>query len=137
MEARKMVVVLNKRFELAQMMSAIGHVSVGLGASQPVAELSLVAYKDSDGDVYPNISDWSFVVLRAGSGQLRTLKAALDQAGRPAVCYTDTMFAGGSDAQQEATSGKSTNDVEIVALATFGPVEVINNFTRKFSVWPR
>jgi hypothetical protein len=132
----KFVIVLNKRRELPEMISGIGHVAFGLGGShQPPSDLSLITYVDADGTEYPSVSDWSVVVLRGGSGQMKNLKTALEAEGLPCVTYLDTMLSGGSQAQQERTKETTGEDIELLALATFGEVTKLDPLTKKFSVW--
>lgn len=132
----KFVVVLNKRYEAAQLLSAIGHVTVGLAGSASNGEdLSLVDYRDADGGVYRSISDWPFIVLRGGGGQIATCRQRLEQAGLPAIAYLDTMIVGGSEAQQKKTQETPTEQLEIMALATFGERSEIDPLTKRFSVW--
>ena len=131
----KFVIILNKRYELALMTSAIGHVAAGLAKKCANEDLRMVTYRDASGVEYPSISHWPFLILRAGAGQLANLRMNLENAGLPAVSYLDTMFSGGSDAQQEATSSKKSDEIEIVALGTFGDVNAIDEWTRKFSLW--
>lgn len=132
----KFVIVLNKRRELPEMLSGIGHVAFGLGGSyQPPDALSLITYVDADSTEYPSISDWSVVVLRGGSGQMKNLKTALEAEGLPCVTYLDTMLSGGSQAQQERTRETQGEDIELLALATFGEVSQLDPLTKKFSVW--
>jgi hypothetical protein len=132
----KLVIILNKRRELSEMLSGIGHVAIGLGGSyQPPEDLSLVTYVDADGTEYPSISDWSVVILRGGSGQMKNLKKDLEAESLPCVTYLDSMLSGGSQVQQERTRETSAEDIEILALATFGEVSQLDPLTKKFSVW--
>jgi hypothetical protein len=118
------------------MLSGIGHVAIGLGGSyQPPEDLSLVTYVDADGTEYPSISDWSVVILRGGSGQMKNLKKDLEAESLPCVTYLDSMLSGGSQVQQERTRETSAEDIEILALATFGEVSQLDPLTKKFSVW--
>ncbi len=136
MTPHKFVIVLNKRRELSEMLSGIGHVAFGLGGSyQPSSDLSLVTYIDADGTEYPSISDWSVVVLRGGSGQMKNLKSALETEGLPCTAYLDTMLSGGSEAQQEQTKQTAAEEIEFLALATFGEASRLDPLTKKFSVW--
>lgn len=134
---RKFVVVLNKSYELTQLASGLGHVTAGLIASQAdrLGDLSFVEYKSADGEVYPWISDWPFIILRGGGGQMATFRTALQSRNLPCVSYLDTMLSGGSQAQQEATAGKQTAELVPLAVATFGEKAVIDELTKKFSLW--
>ena len=132
----KFVVVLNKRHEASELLSALGHVAVGLGGSMPSdADPSLVTYVDADGTEYPNISDWPFIVLRGKGGQMAMFRDRLGELGLPAVAYLHTMRTGGSKAQQERTRQTAAEDIEVLAVATFGPRDQIDPLTKRFSVW--
>lgn len=135
MDPKKFVVVLNKSLPLERMTSALGHVMAGVSASIDDENRSLVTYEDADGQSYPAISDWPVIILRGGPGQLKNYREKLVQAGLPAVTYLNTMYTGGSGAQQEATRGKSTEELEFVAVATFGLAVKVDSLTKKFSVW--
>jgi hypothetical protein len=131
----KFVIVLNKKQDISRLLSAIGHVAIGIAGSQSSDELSLVTYVDADGGQYPSVSDWSVVVLRGGAGQLKNLRRDLEAEDLPCVAYLDTMLAGGSEAQQAKTRDRPGEDIEILALATFGEVTRLDPLTKKFSVW--
>ena len=132
----RFAVVLNKSYEIGQMLSAIGHVTAGLaGSFQDASSLRLVTYEDASGDEYPFISHWPFLIMRASGGQLKSLRAGLRDDGLPCVTYLDTMFSGGSDAQQDATRARKSDDIAIVALGTFGERSSLDPHTRKLSLW--
>jgi len=135
MTGKKFVVILNKVYELSRMASALGHVTIGLSRGIADADASLVTYRDLNGREYPSISDWPFMILRASSEQMKTARERLREVNLPAVCYLDTMFEGGSAAQQAATLQKSSADIQLIALATFGPIESVDSVCKKYSLW--
>ena len=133
---KKFVVVLNKRLEASDLLSAIGHVTAGLvGQYGDLPAMSFVEYVDADGGTYAPVSDWPFIVLRGGGGQIATCRERLTEIGLPAVAYLNTMVSGGSEAQQALTRETAGADLEILALATFGPRGDIDPLTKRFSVW--
>ena len=134
---KKFVVVLNRSYELARLTSGLGHVTAGLAASMSdrQEDLSFVEYRSSDDQKFPWISDWSFVVLKGRGGQMKTFRDSLLEQNLPCVVYLDTMLTGGSQAQQKATQEHSLEELEFLAVATFGERGVIDALTRKFSVW--
>jgi hypothetical protein len=134
---RKFVVVLNRSFELPRLVSGLGHVTAGLVASLAgrIDELSFVTYKSLDGKEYPFVSDWPFIILRGGGGQMATFVNTLEFRGLPCVTYLDTMLYGGSAVQQSNTAEKKSADLVPLAVATFGEPAVINELTKKFSLW--
>jgi hypothetical protein len=134
---KKFVVVLNRSHELAHLISGLGHVTAGLvgSLSKSGDDLSFVEYKSADGESFPWISDWPFIVLKGRGGQLKTLRASLIEKGLPCVAYLDTMLSGGSDAQQAATAERPSGELTILAVATFGDRSVLDELTSKFSIW--
>ena len=134
---KKFVVALNRSYELGRLTSGIGHVVAGLVASHSadLGDLSFVEYKSSDGERFPWISDWPFIILKARGGQLKTFREALIERELPCVAYLDTMLTGGSQAQQEATGQRSADELTLLAVATFGERPVLDDLTKKFSLW--
>jgi hypothetical protein len=137
MDEKRFVVVLNRAHELARLASGLGHVTAGLVASQAsnLEDLSFVEYRSADGKTFPWVSDWPFIVLKGRGGQIATFRAALLERGLPCVTYLDTMLSGGSEAQQAATAARNDEDLTPLAVATFGERSVLDELTRKFSVW--
>ena len=134
--SKKFVVVLNKSFAADQLLSALGHVTAGLAANSPQREaMSFVVYRDAQGETYPNISEWPFIVLRGNGGGIKRFRADLIAADLSYSCYLDTMISGGSAAQVAATATQKTDDLQILALATFGDATKIDPLTKKFSLW--
>jgi hypothetical protein len=132
----KFVAVLNKSFEASQLLSALGHISAGLvGQTEDKSGMSFVEYQDKSNQRYPSISECPFIILRGTGGRIKTFREDLINSGIKYSCYLDTMVSGGSDAQREATSQKNYDDINILALATFGPSSLIDPMTKKFSLW--
>lgn len=132
----KFVVVLNKRFEASELLSATGHVTAGLvGRYGDRNEMSFVEYEDAAGGSYEPVSDWPFIVLRGKAGQIATFRNALEPLGLPAVAYLSTMVSGGSAVQQARTRETDPADLEILALATFGERDQLDPLTKRFSLW--
>jgi hypothetical protein len=134
---KKVVVALNKSYDLARLTSGLGHVTLGLAASlgTGVGDLDFKTYASKDGAAFPWISNWSFVVLRGRGGQLRTLRQGLLDAGLPCVAYLDTMLEGGTDAEMAATAARTQDELDLLAVATFGEVDALQPLTGKLSVW--
>jgi hypothetical protein len=134
--SKKFVVVLNKSRAADQLLSALGHVTAGLAANVADRQaMNFIAYRDAEGGVYPNISEWPFIVLRGNGGGIKRFRADLIAADLPYSCYLDTMVSGGSDAQVAATLTRKADELEILALATFGDAASIDPLTKKFSLW--
>lgn len=136
-QSKKFVVVLNKSYELSRLTSGMGHVTAGLVASmsEELESMGFLTYESRDGHVFPWISDHSFVVLRGRGGQLRTLRQELLQSQLPCVAYLDTMLEGGTAVEMAATKERTVDEIDILAVATFGDADAISRLTKKFSLW--
>lgn len=67
----KLVAMVNKDIEIGIAMNAIAHMAIGLGAQLNNTLLRLNDYQDKDGNIYPNISQMPFIILRGKSGEIR------------------------------------------------------------------
>jgi len=119
------------------LLSAIGHVTAGLAHECALRgdDLSFVTYLSSDGVELPSISDYNFMALKGRPAHLKKLRDDLLAEELPAICYTNTMLEGGSEAQQRATSEAAFDDLEILALASFGDHQLLSTLTKRFSLW--
>jgi hypothetical protein len=134
--SKKFVAVLNKSGEIPQLLNALGHITAGLaGSIEDSKHLSLINYEDSEGNIYPNISEYPFIVLKGNSNKIREFRFSLIQKEIPYSCFLNTMTYGGSDVQVENTKQKKSNDLEILAIVTFGEKSEIDLLTKKFSLW--
>jgi hypothetical protein len=133
---RKFVVVLNKSYDVSRLLSALGHVSAGLAGNSGLAdEMKFITYEDKSGQTYPNISEWSFVVLKGKGSHIRKFREGLLAKQMKYACYLDTMLSGGSEVQQAATKEKPAEECEMLALATFGDAAILDSLTKRFSLW--
>ncbi|MEO3787202.1 DUF2000 domain-containing protein [Actinocorallia sp. B10E7] len=133
----KFVVALNRSYELSRLASGLGHVTAGLvaGLRDRTEDFAFGEYISRDGQVYPWISDAPFIVLKGRGGQLKSLRGTLNERGLPCVAYLDTMLSGGASVQKELTAQRAEDEIQVLAVATFGPAEVLNELTKKFSLW--
>ena len=133
----KFVAVLNKKIPVVNLMNALGHMAAGLGGSAPnLEEMRFDSYFDKDGGEHKSISDNPFIILSAGnSNQIRTLRQELISAGIHFVDFTSTMTVGTYKEQQERTKQTPELELEYYGICLFGPKEIINNLTKKFSLW--
>lgn len=135
--SKKFVVVLNKSYELSRLTSGMGHVTAGLVASlsTDISSMDFLTYESHDGHLFPWISDHSFVVLKGKGHQLRTLRDELIRNELPCVAYLNTMLEGGTAVEIAATKARTIDEIEVLAVATFGEATVISSLTKKFSLW--
>lgn len=133
----KFVAVLNKRVPVGALMNALAHMAAGLSASYPdIPAMRFDSYADRDGNDHKSISDHPFIILSAdNSNQIRTLRNALKDAGVHFVDFTSTMTVGTYVEQQERTRQTPEVELEYYGICAFGPKDVINPLTKKFSLW--
>lgn len=133
---KKFVAVLNESFDVVKQLNALGHVTLGLAAEESKKEnLGLVTYIDADGNSFPNISQFPFIILKGSGGKIKTFRQALIENNLPYSCFLDTMYDGGSDVQVANTRLKKFDDLKMVAVVTFGEQEILNPLTKKFSLY--
>lgn len=99
----KLIAIVNKEIPVGVAMNAIAHMVLGLGAHVGENNLRLDTYEDKDGNLYPNISQMPFIVLR---GKSTEIKKAIRKAKEQNVlfgAFTNTMTGGGYEQQLENT----------------------------------
>lgn len=133
----KFVAVLNKKIPVGNLMNALGHMAAGLAGSAPdVTAMRFDSYYDKDGGGHKSISDNPFIILSAdNSNQIRTLRNALRDAGIHFTDFTSTMTVGTYKDQQERTKQTPEIELDYWGICFFGPKEVLNGLTKKFSLW--
>ena len=133
----KFVAVLSKKIPVGNLMNALGHMAAGLGGSYPDKEqMRFDDYFDKDGGKHPSISDNPFIILSAdNSNQIRNLRNQLKEAGVVFTDFTSTMTVGTYKEQQERTKQTSELELEYWGICFFGPKEILNGLTKKFSLW--
>lgn len=133
----KFVAVLNKKVPVGNLMNALGHMAAGLARSYSnLTEMRFDDYFDKDGSKHPSISDNPFIILSAdNSNQIRNLRKELINAGIHFTDFTSTMTVGTYKEQQERTKNTSEAELEYYGICFFGHKDILNNLTKKFSLW--
>jgi len=133
----KFVAVLNKKIGPGKLMNALGHMAAGLvGGCHNLGEMRFDSYFDQDGGEHRSISDNAFIILSAdNSNQLRTLRHNLITAQIDFVDFTSTMTVGTYEEQRERTKQTAEAELEYYGVCMFGDREVLNQLTKKFSLW--
>jgi len=97
--------------------------------------MSFVDYVDADDNVHP-VSALSLVVLSAkNSSQVRAARTAAIEAGLPYADFTETMTKDTFAEQMDRTRVTREGDLDYWGLCMFGPKEILDPITRKFSLW--
>ncbi len=131
----KLVAVMNEKVEPGLIMNALAHMCIGFGSEIGKGPLQLTNYLDGDGGSHPNISEMPFMILKANSNKIRTLRQAALEAKISCVDFTDTMTVGTYLEQIERT--KQTKEVDLIyyGIVLFGKWDKVSELTRKFSLW--
>ncbi|MGV8948137.1 MAG: DUF2000 domain-containing protein [Candidatus Paracaedibacter sp.] len=109
--------------------------SVGLGAEVGKLSLRLNDYKDAKGNVYPNISQIPFIILRGKSGEIRkTIEKAKDMKVLHGV-FLNTMTGGTYLEQLTRTAESQEESLTYYGCVLFGERAAVSEMTRKFSLW--
>lgn len=131
----KLVAVMNEKIEPGVIMNALAHMCIGFGSDIGKEPLRLTNYIDADEGSHPNISEMPFMILKANSNKIRTLRQAALQAGIKFVDFTDTMTIGSYVEQLERTKQIKEADLIYYGIVLFGSWDKISELTRKFSLW--
>lgn len=134
----KFVALVNKNLEPGVALNAVAHANVGLAALLADGRkdaMTLLEFKDADGQTHPNISALSLIVLRGTSGNIRTLRSEARAAGIPCVDFTSSMTGGSAEEQLERTLTTPEGELEYYCVVLFGKNEELNPLTKKFSLY--
>lgn len=133
---KKLVALVNKETPVGVAMNAIAHATLGLGNKQDAKDLRLDDYKDKDGNVYPNISDMPFIILRGKSSEIKkALRKAKEEGSIQYGAFTDTMTGGSCIEQKEKTEASTEDDLVFYAAVLFGDYDTISQITKRFSIY--
>lgn len=134
-EPKKLVAVLNKDLPTGVVLNALGHMALGLGASEGIASLRLDDYRDKDGNIYPHISQIPFIVLRAKAGEIRKAVHTAKEKNIKHAIFINSMTGGGYQEQIDSTAQLPEESLIYYGCVFFGNPEDINPITKKFSLW--
>ena len=133
--SKKLVAVLNEKIDIGKVMNALAHMSIGLGANVQKEELRLTDYKDADGGNHDKISEMPFMILKANSNKIRSLRKACIENNIQFVDYTNTMTEGTFEDQIKRSAQTKEEQLEYYGIVLFGDWNMVSELTRKFSLW--
>lgn len=131
----KLVAILNKELTSGIALNALAHMTLGLGSSIEKSALRLDNYHDKNGNVYPNISQMPFIILRAKSNEIKKTIEAARTTNIAYGAFLNTMTGGTYKEQLERTSQTSQEELVYYGCVLYGPIDQINALTKKFSLW--
>ena len=133
--ANKLVAVMNEKIEPGVIMNALAHMCIGFGSTIGVEPLRLTNYMDADGGRHPCISEMPFMILKANSNKIRTLRNACLEQGIRFADFTQSMTIGTYLEQIERTKQTKEEDLIYYGIVLFGDWDKVSELTRKFSLW--
>ena len=132
---KKFVAVLNKNVPQGIVMNALAHMAACLAAKyHNIAEMSFIDYIDKDENKHP-VSALTFIILEGNSNKIRTLRNEAIAHGAHFVDFTNTMIQDTYAEQLERTKNTSETELEYYGICLFGDKPVLNELTKKFSLW--
>lgn len=131
----KLVAIMNEKIEPGVLMNALAHMCIGFGSEIGKGPLRLSQYVDADGGSHPNISEIPFIILRANTNKIRTLRNLAKEQGIQFADFTDTMTVGTYIEQLERTKQTKEADLNYYGIVLFGNWDKVSELTRKFSLW--
>src|SRR5438132_6803605 len=99
----KLVAMVNKDIEIGIAMNAVAHMTIGLGTQISATDLKLNDYQDKDGNIYPNISQMPFMILRGKSSEIRKAVRLAKEEQMLFSVFTHTMTGGTYQEQLDNT----------------------------------
>jgi hypothetical protein len=136
---KKLVAVLYRKLIPGVALNAVAHMALGLSGliarRGEIESLRLDDYKDASGNHHPSISDYPFIILKAGTGQIKNLAIFAKGQDIPCVHFLKTMTIGTYEQQKEETLKLKENDIEFIGICMFGNRKTINELTKKLSLW--
>lgn len=126
---------MNEKIEPGVLMNALAHMCIGFGSEIGKGPLRLSQYVDADGGSHPNISEIPFIILRANTNKIRTLRNLAKEQGIQFADFTDTMTVGTYIEQLERTKQTKEADLNYYGIVLFGNWDKVSELTRKFSLW--
>ena len=133
--SNKLVAVMNEKIEPGVLMNALAHMCIGFGSEIGKDPLRLTNYVDADGNNHPSISEMPFMILKANSNKIKSLRQLAKESGIQFVDFTDTMTIGSYLEQLERTRQTKDADLVYYGIVLFGPWDKVSELTRKFSLW--
>lgn len=131
----KLVALVNKDIDVGVAMNAIAHMTIGLGAQLDNDILRLNDYQDKDGNIYPNISQMPFMILRGKSSEIRKAMGQAKEEKMQFSVFTNTMTGGSYQEQLDNTLQTPEEQLVYYGAILFGPWDQVSQITKRFSLY--
>lgn len=134
----KFVVVVNEKIAPGVAMNAAAHMSLSLVAQATPEQkqaMQFIDYADADGNAYRSISALSLIVLTGKQSHMQKFIAEAKNQQMITSAFIKTMTGDTYKEQLERTKATKTEEIEYYGVAAFGPKEVMDTMTKKFSLY--
>lgn len=131
----KLVALVNKEIETGVAMNAIAHMTIGLGTQLNNELLRLNDYQDKEGNIYPNISQMPFMILRGKSSEIRKAVGQAKEEKMLFSVFTHTMTGGTYQEQLDNTLQTLEEQLIYYGAVLFGPWDQVSQITKRFSLY--
>ena len=131
----KLVALVNKEIEVGVAMNAVAHMTIGLGTQLNDETLRLNNYQDKDGNIYPNISQMPFMILRGKSNEIRKAVGQAKEEKMQFSVFTNTMTGGTYQEQLDNTLKTPEEQLIYYGAILFGPWDLVSQITKRFSLY--
>lgn len=130
--------VLNEKIATGVAMNAASHMCLSMVAqatAEQKAAMQFIDYVDADGKVYPSISSLSLIVLTGKASHMKKFIEEAKEKGMITSAFVKTMTGGTYAEQLVNTKSIKSDDIEYYGVAAFGPKEIMDTMTKKFSLF--
>jgi hypothetical protein len=133
---KKFVAVINRRHPLPVILNALAHAAFGMSGKGPDIG-NLLDYRNDATDFLAKVDESPFIILEAkNSSQLQfLLSVAMKTSNVSYNVFTTSMIGGSAQAQLAATQAATGEGLDFVAVTLFGPREVVEPLTKRFSLF--
>ncbi len=131
----KLVALVNKDIDVGVAMNGVAHMVLGFGASHNRDLFRLDNYQDKDGNIYPNISQAPFMILRGKSGEIRKAVRVAREQNISYGVFLDTMTGGTYLEQLERTQATPEEELVFYGAVLCGPWDAVSQMTKRFSLY--
>ncbi|MQS05944.1 DUF2000 domain-containing protein [Streptomyces alkaliphilus] len=136
----KFAVALKAKLDAGVAANAVGHLCLGLLAkaaaerSELLPHMSFLDFPDADEGSHAPVSGLSLVVLERRPAWLRRLRSEAAAEGLLSTDFTAQMTGGSHLDQLERMRRTPEAELDYYGVALFGPRDVIDPLTKKFSL---
>jgi len=131
----KLVAIINKDLDTGVAMNSIAHMVLGLGAHAGPTTLKLDTYMDKEKNLYPNISQMPFIILKAKSSEIRKTVHSARELNILHGVFLNTMTGGSFQEQLDKTIDTTEEALIFYGIVLFGDIEQVSQITKKFSLY--